>query len=82
MPGLHGSPADADARIDALVARMTLPEKLGQLSQISSDRAPSSAQLRDEVRAGRWGSLMNLPDAATRGELQRIALRESRLAFR
>jgi beta-glucosidase len=81
MPSLHGSPADTDARIDALMARMTLPEKLGQLSQISSDRAPSSAQLRDEVRAGRWGSLMNLPDAATRAELQRIALRESRLGI-
>jgi beta-glucosidase len=79
VPGLPGSAADVDLRIDALVARMTLSEKLGQLSQSSGDRAPSSAQLRDQVRAGRWGSLMNLRDAAARAGLQRIALHESRL---
>ena len=81
MPSLHGSPADVDLRIDALVARMTLPEKLGQLSQATGGGARSGAQLRDEVRAGRWGSLMNLRDAAERAELQRIALRESRLGI-
>jgi beta-glucosidase len=80
-PSLYGSPADIDIRIDALVSRMTLPEKLGQLSQISAGRGRSDAQLRDDVRAGRWGSLMNLRDAAQRAELQRIALHESRLGI-
>ncbi len=81
MPGLHGSPADGDIRIDALLARMTLTEKLGQLSQFTGDGARSEAQLRDDVRAGRWGSLMNLRDAGQRAELQRIALHESRLGI-
>jgi beta-glucosidase len=81
VPGQQGSPADSGARIDALVARMTLAEKLGQLSQISAERSRTAEQLRDDVRAGRWGSLMNLRDAAQRAELQRIALHESRLGI-
>jgi beta-glucosidase-like glycosyl hydrolase len=76
-----GWSADADIRIDALLARMTLAEKLGQLSQFTAGRSRSDAQLREDARAGRWGSLMNLRDAGQRAELQRIALHESRLGI-
>lgn len=79
VPGLHGSTADVESRIDALLARMTLQEKLGQLSQCTAGYTRSDAQMRDDVRTGRWGSAMNLRDAEQRAELQRIALYESRL---
>ena len=80
VPSLYGSPADVESRIDALLSRMTIEEKLGQLSQCSAGYTRSEAQMRDDVRAGRWGSVMNLRDAEQRAELQRIALHESRLA--
>ncbi len=78
---MAGSPADIDARIDSLLTRMTLEEKLAQLSQFTGGNGRSDAQLREDVRAGRWGSLMNLRDAGQRAELQRIALHESRLGI-
>jgi beta-glucosidase len=81
MPSLYGSPADVESRIDALLARMTLPEKLGQLSQSTAGYTRSDAQMRNDVRAGRWGSVMNLRDAQQRAELQRIALHEGRLGI-
>ena len=81
MPSLCGSPAGIERRIDALLARMTLQEKLGQLSQSTAGYARSDAQLRNDVRAGRWGSVMNVRDAQQRAELQRIALHESRLGI-
>ena len=81
MPSLYGSPADVESRIDALLARMTLHEKLGQLSQSTAGYTRSDAQMRNDVRAGRWGSIMNLRDAQQRAELQRIALHENRLGI-
>jgi beta-glucosidase len=81
MSGLYGSPADVESRIDALLARMTLQEKLGQLSQCTAGYTRSDTQLRNDVRAGRWGSVMNLRDAEQRAELQRVALHESRLGI-
>jgi len=79
-PSLYGAPADVESRTEALLARMTLQEKLGQLSQCSAGYARSDAQMAGDVRAGRWGSVMNL-GAEQRAELQRIALHESRLGI-
>ncbi len=73
-------PADIEQRINDLLSRMTLEEKLGQMSQHSVG-GPVSASLKEEIRKGRWGSFLNAGNAVDRAEAQRIALKESRLGI-
>src|SRR6059058_5478815 len=68
----------ADRKIDSLLARMTLEEKLGQLNQLSVDGQPSAEQL-DLVRKGLVGSLFNLTGAEATRAAQRIAVTDLRL---
>src|SRR5499427_5659416 len=72
--------ADMEQRIDALVARMTLEEKLGQMSQTTFPRGLSTTA-RDEIRRGRWGSFFNGGTIQEKAEAQRIAINESRLGI-
>jgi beta-glucosidase len=72
---------DIEARITSLLARMTLDEKIGQMSQSTSMTTPLSAQIKDEIRRGRWGSFLNAGSPQDRAEAQRIALKESRLGI-
>jgi beta-glucosidase len=82
VPGLHGaSPPDIEARVNALLARMTLEEKIGQMSQSTSLQAPLTDQLKAEIRKGRWGSFLNAGAPRDREEAQRIARKESRLGI-
>ena len=74
-------PTDVEQRINRLLARMTLEEKLGQMSQSTSIKTPLSAQIKEEIRKGRWGSFLNAGSPADRAEAQRIARRESRLGI-
>jgi beta-glucosidase len=71
---------NVEARINALLARMTLAEKLGQLQQLDGEAngnyRPEHATL---VRQGLLGSTLNVRGAARTNELQRIAVNESRL---
>jgi beta-glucosidase len=73
-------PADIEQKIDALVARMTLEEKLGQMSQTTFP-AKLDDKAREEIRKGRWGSFFNGGTPAEKAEAQRIALKESRLGI-
>ena len=75
------SQPDIDQRVNALLARMTLEEKIGQMSQSTSMASPLSEGIKAEIRAGRWGSFLNAGSAADRAEAQRIALHESRLGI-
>lgn len=75
------SPPDLEIRINRLPARMTLDEKIGQMSQSTSIKTPLSEQIKDEIRRGRWGSFLNAGSPADRAEAQRIALRQSRLGI-
>ena len=72
-------PANIEQRIDALLARMSLEEKLGQMSQTSFGRLTD--QRKEEIRKGRWGSFFNGGTPAEKAEAQRIALKESRLGI-
>lgn len=72
------TPAEIEHRIDALLARMTLDEKLGQMSQSTSMNTLTD-QIKEEIRKGRWGSFLNAGSPADRAEAQKIALKESRL---
>lgn len=77
------TPADDGAqRIDALLARMTLEDKVGQLQQLDGlaegDYRPEHPEL---VRKGLLGATLNVRGAARTNRLQRIALEESRLGI-
>jgi beta-glucosidase len=69
-----------ETRIDALIARMTLEEKLGQLQQLDGEAngnyRPEHVEL---VRRGLLGSTLNVRGARKTNELQRIAVEQSRL---
>ena len=71
---------NVEARINALLARMTLEEKLGQLQQLDGEAngnfRPEHLQL---ARQGLLGSTLNVRGAQRTNELQRIAMTESRL---
>lgn len=70
--------AQIERRVNELVSRMTLAEKLGQMSQSTSMNTLTDA-IRDQIRQGRWGSFLNAGSPADRAEAQRIARTESRL---
>ena len=73
--------AEVERRIDALLARMTIEEKVGQLQQV--DGFPDTGRPREEhfdlARRGLIGSLMNVRGAGSTNGLQRVAVEESRL---
>ncbi|TLY58955.1 MAG: beta-glucosidase, partial [Gammaproteobacteria bacterium] len=82
-----------DRHIEALIARMTLEEKVGQLTCLADSIRPFAfdvnpdtfawppAQARDMIRAGRIGALFNGVGAAAGREVQRIAVEDSRLGI-
>ena len=76
----HTQAGDLEQRIGALLARMTLAEKLGQLQQLDGE---ANGRFRPEhpdmIRKGLLGSTLNVRGAARTNELQRIASEESRL---
>jgi beta-glucosidase len=80
-----GPPARAAARfdIDGLLARMTLEEKAGQLSQLAGVATKTGPQVpatkEEDVVAGRVGSFLNVWGAETTRKLQRSAVEKSRL---
>jgi len=73
------TPAEIEKKIDALVAKMTVEEKLGQMSQALF--GDLTDQRKEEIRNGRWGSLYGGGTPAQKAEAQRIALQESRLGI-
>ncbi|MDP8913551.1 MAG: beta-glucosidase BglX [Pseudomonadota bacterium] len=74
------------ARVDALLGRMSLDEKIGQLNQIPGGRSKSlnsrlGPQEYERVRRGAVGSYLHVAGAEPLRELQRIAIEESRLGI-
>lgn len=77
---------DASRRVEALLKRMTLEEKIAQMNQVNYLGNEEAA--REAVRAGA-GSVLNpiafanvpLPDVKAVNELQRIAIEETRLGI-
>jgi beta-glucosidase len=85
MNSVVASPADQpgieERRIADLLGRMTLDEKVGQMCAVDASAAHPSEQLRDDLRQGRTGAILNQVDVEAVTELQRIALEESRLGI-
>ena len=66
-----------EKRVNALLDRMTLEEKIGQLSQLFL--FGPSKQVDDALAKGQLGSLLFVTDPARINSLQRIAVEKSRL---
>lgn len=71
----------SEDRVEALLRQMTVEEKIGQLSLIQSDEGRISNDLRQRIRGGRIGGVLNETDPEVAREIQRIAREESRLGI-
>lgn len=76
---------DRDRFVTALMARMTLAEKIGQLNLLSSNWDKTGPVLREnyraDIRAGNVGAIFNAYTAAFTRSLQEIAVEETRLGI-
>lgn len=66
-------------RAQAVLARMTLEEKAGQLHTVDASDPDPVDRLGEEIASGRIGAVINQVDPETLRELQRIAVEETRL---
>lgn len=81
MANQSSAPDDIAERVAALLAQMTLAEKIGQMRQLNASEGYAPHYLADDLKAGRLGSVINIVDVGTVNELQRIAVEESRLGI-
>jgi beta-glucosidase len=68
-------------RVQALLAQMTLAEKVGQMSQLNGGDSYIHNYLTEALRGGRVGSILNEVDVDIVNEMQRLAVKESRLGI-
>ena len=78
-PSTVGTNPEVEARIDKLLGRMTLAEKIGQMNQVSA--GGDVASYAEALRKGQIGSILNEVDPVKLNEFQRIAVEESRLGI-
>jgi beta-glucosidase len=73
-------PRDVEQRVNALLAQMTLEEKLGQLQQLDGEgNGNFRPEHLDLIRKGLLGSTLNVRGAQRTNQVQRVAVNESRL---
>lgn len=87
----HGATPDNDKqiykRVDALMKKMTLQEKIGQLQQLTSSKGeitgPEGEKINTEefIRRGWCGSMLNAKTSKDIAYYQNIAINESRLGI-
>mgnify|MGYP002986401638 FL=1 len=68
-----------EQKIEALLSRMTLEEKIGQMNQISS--YGNIEDMSGLIKKGEVGSILNEVDPVRVNALQRVAMEESRLGI-
>jgi beta-glucosidase len=72
-------------RIDLLLRKMSMPEKLGQLTMSAAGHAVTGPTIAGDsteaIKAGTVGNLLNLLGAEQVREMQRLAVKESRLGI-
>lgn len=71
-------PPDSAERVEALLEKMTLDEKIGQMNQAGPGW---QRDLEADIRAGCVGTLLSFHDVAQINHLQRIAVEETRLGI-
>ncbi len=74
-----------DSKVDSVLALMTLEEKLGQLSILTSDWDVTGPVMRsqylEDIRSGKCGNIFNAHTVAYNKKLQQIAIEETRLGI-
>ena len=86
-PPAHGAPpaVESEADIEHLLARMTLEEKIGQLTMLSAGRDATGPVLSQDaeakIRAGQVGSLLNAYGLEEVNKFQQLAVEGSRLGI-
>jgi beta-glucosidase len=70
-----------DQRVEELLGRMTVEEKIGQMAQLNADGKTIPDDLRETIRSGKVGSILNQVKVDIVNEMQRIAVEESRLGI-
>lgn len=70
----------SDSFVEALLARMTLHEKVGQMTQQAYGFGERT-DVDEMIREGKIGSFLNATPLNVRNELQKIAVTESRLGI-
>lgn len=84
--GCSNSAGDGiDPRVEPLLKKMTLEEKIGQMVLLTSDwdvTGPTmKADYLEDIRKGRCGNIFNAHTAEYVREIQRVAVEESRLGI-
>lgn len=78
-------PEGSDPRVEKLLRKMTLEEKVGQTVLFTSDWSVTGPSMRqgyiDDIRAGRCGNIFNAYTAEYTRKLQEIAVNETRLGI-
>lgn len=67
---------EIDRKVEELLAKMTIEEKIGQMNQVSG-----GYQFSDEIAKGNVGSILNIVDPVEINAVQRVAVEESRLGI-
>lgn len=65
------------AKVEALLKKMSLEEKIGQLNQVGGAAFSPGPAAEDQIRKGGAGSVLWLNDTKKFNELQKIAIEES-----
>ena len=71
------SDAEIETRVDALMGRMSLDEKIGQLTQIGGAPFNPGPKPAEVIRKGGAGSVLWLNDTKQFNVLQKVAVEES-----
>lgn len=70
-----------EQKVQDLLAKMTLAEKIGQMNQQDATGDTVAPDMADAIRAGRLGSVINLSNTDVGNELQKIAIQQTRLGI-
>ncbi len=79
QPSGTGKDSLIEKQVEELLGKMTLPEKIGQMNQLSP--FGSMDEIAGQVRQGEIGSLLNVTDPEKVNEIQKVAVEESRLGI-
>ena len=79
QPSGTGKDSLVERQVEELLGKMTLPEKIGQMNQLSP--FGSMDEIAGQVRQGEIGSLLDVTDPEKVNEIQKVAVEESRLGI-
>jgi len=73
--------SEIEKQIDEFLRKMTLEEKVGQMTQPGKHGEDGPSDIEDEVRKGKVGSFLDITDIKQRNHLQKIAVEQTRLGI-